>query len=408
MKTYLPLVLIFFFSLSQNVGFGQDNTSSIDTPLVQKHKSKPGKKVVPVQKFIVDLGSNQSSFSYTVNPNQPIELTIINLLPNTNSKGLYSINQSSTLNLLSPLTNPTGQVNGPNDTTITSQYCKTAKTALDNSQSEADFGKNTRSAFTSCNPVYQTYYTASTIIQNYNSLSNSILTVTIKNTITNNTWTVVFQPEVDGQFVTVYGFTYIPYAFSTQRTFFAQANGGTTTTYTITPASSESIADYAPTVSFHYISKNSGVLSSSFTAGLGAAFNTSNSSGISPVALVGYSVLYHQTIGINLGLAADLVNNLKGQYQSGQVITTNLQSSDLNEKVIGFNPFISIIFRFGSSPFNSKPLNTTQPIAQPATQPQPSGTQNPTQPTGVQPSGAQPTPPNPTPPKPPQGNQNPR
>jgi hypothetical protein len=105
-------------------------------------------------------------------------------------------------------------------------------------------------------------------------------------------------------------------------------------------------------VSFHYIKKTSGALSHSATFGLGAAFN--GSSDISPVVIGGYSLLVHQNFGVSIGMAGHLVNRLKGKFEAGQQISTNLESTDLTEKVIGFNPFVSITFRFGSNPFSVK------------------------------------------------------
>jgi hypothetical protein len=184
--------------------------------------------------------------------------------------------------------------------------------------------------------------------------------LTITNTVTKQAWNIIFQPEVTGQFVTLYGFTWIPYVFSKSHSYFGQPVAGTPGSYAITKGYRESIADYAPTVSFHFITQSSEILSHSLTAGLGIGFNTSNS-GVTPVVLFGYSLLYNQNFGLNIGMAGHLVNSLRAQYKETQVITTNLGTTDLTEKVLGFNPFISVVFRFGSSPFTAKPVASPNP-----------------------------------------------
>jgi hypothetical protein len=308
-----------------------------------------------------DLGGSINTGSYTVKPNTPFDITIVNFLPG--GKGHYTINQTTQVSLSQPLQLPAqGAVQQEVAEVPTPDPCIAADIAkLATVKTEVDFSQLMTDAKTNCNRFYQAYYPATSFTQHVAGLKNQILTLTITNTDTKQVWTLTFQTETDGQFVTLYGFTFIPYLFNKPHTYYAQPVVGTPGSYNIIKGSSEGIADYAPTISFHYITNTSSAISHSLTAGLGASFNSSANTGISPVVIFGYSLLFHQNFGFNIGIASDLVNKLKGQYTFGQTITTNLESSDLTEKAIGFNPFISIVFRFGSSPFSVK--QASAPVA---------------------------------------------
>jgi hypothetical protein len=312
-------------------------------------------KISNIDTIYLDLASSTTSPLYQIPNKKPVVIVIHNLLPS----GHYSINQTRTLKLSGALDVPITATAGGIDP------CTGLEQALHDAKTEAEFGQLMNIAKNNNCAFYEKYVTASTSDPiTVSKLNNEVFTLTVTNSDSRKEWTLNIQTEESGQFVTVYGFTYIPFALYKPHTYYAQANvdtkGAPLGTYTVNPSSSESLAEYAPTVAFHYITKQSGTLSSSFTAGLGISFN-SKATGISPIVIAGYSLLYNQNMGINFGIAAHQVTNLKGEFTNGQIISTSLQSSDLNEQVTRFNPFVSIIFRFGSNPFSAKktPTNTT-------------------------------------------------
>jgi len=303
-----------------------------------------------VDTIYLDLATNISP-TYQVPNKKPVVIVIHNLLPS----GHYAINQTRSLKLSGPLSLPAAVA-----ATTGIDPCTGLEQALHDAKTEAEFGQLMTICRTNGCDFYEKYLTASTSDPiSVSKLNNEVFTLTITNLDTKRDWTVNIQTEDRGQFVTVYGFTYIPFVFGKPHTYYAQQNldskGAPLGTYTVAPGSSESVAEYAPTVAFHYITKSSGTLSSSFTAGLGVSLS-SNATGISPVVLAGYSLLYNQNIGINFGVAAHQVTNLKGEFNNGQLLYSGLQANDLNEQVTRFNPFFSIIFRFGSNPFSAKKL----------------------------------------------------
>ncbi len=308
-----------------------------------------------IDTITIDLALSNTSPFYQIPNKKPVVIVIHNLLPS----GHYTINQTRSLRLSGALSAPiTGAATSVDP-------CTGLEQALHDAKNEAEFGQLMGIAKNNNCDFYEKYLTASTSDPiTVSKLNNEVFTMTVTNTDTHKEWTLNVQTEESGQFVTVYGFTYIPFALYKPHTYYAQPNsdskGVPLGTYTVTPASSESLAQYAPTIAFHYITKQSGMLSSSFTAGLGVSLN-SNASGIAPIVIAGYSLLYNQNMGINFGIAAHQVTNLKGEFTNGQVISSGLQANDLNEQVTRFNPFVSIIFRFGSTPFSAKktPTNTT-------------------------------------------------
>ncbi|WP_295664303.1 hypothetical protein [uncultured Mucilaginibacter sp.] len=302
-----------------------------------------------VDTIYLDLATNISP-TYQVPNNKPVVIVIHNLLPS----GHYAVNQTRSLKLSGSLPVPAALAATGIDP------CTGLEQALHDAKTEAEIGQLMTIARTNNCDFYGKYLTATTSDPiTISKLNNEVFTLTITNLDTKRDWTINIQTEEKGQFVTVYGFTYIPFVFGKPHTYYAQQNldskGAPLGTYTVAPGSSESQAQYAPTVAFHYITKSSGVLSSSFTAGLGVSLS-SNATGISPVVIAGYSLLYNQNIGINFGVAAHQVTNLKGEFTNGQLLYSGLQGNDLNEQVTRFNPFFSIIFRFGSNPFSAKKL----------------------------------------------------
>jgi len=350
-KVYFNLLICFsfIFLANQAIGARVSNLGGVKTPVIK-----------PV--IEIDLASPVLTDTYSVSNGEPFDITIINFLPSAH----YNITKS--MADVSPGLSPVpAAVAAPARAVMPT--CASLIAALDGAGTEVKFALAMAEAKVdqaTCT-AYANYYKFSTKTYTDVKLTNQILTITITNKDSNVAWTFKFVPRQRGRFLTTYGFTFIPLGFSKPETYYAQpqtSTTGTTTTtnYLISKGSSESKLDFAPTVLFHYAPYSSRPLSVSYTGGLGINFSSSINSGISPTVLAGISLLYYQNVGLSFGLAGHTLNRLKGKYAPGQVIATNLESTDLNEKVIRVNPFISVTFRFSSNPFGtgggSSSLNT--------------------------------------------------
>ena len=166
------------------------------------------------------------------------------------------------------------------------------------------------------------------------------------------TWTSIYTTEKKGKWLTTYGFSFVPELISKSESFFSKQAD---TVFTITELNKRSRLNFVPSVFFTWfpykdIEKD---FSFSWTCGLGFDLEA-------PTAFLGGNLLYNQNIGISFGLAAHQQDFLNGRYEEGEIITENLGEEQLNEKLYSINPYISVIFRLGSSPFkgtNSANLN---------------------------------------------------
>ncbi|HEY8931014.1 MAG TPA: hypothetical protein VIM55_17555 [Mucilaginibacter sp.] len=376
------ITLAVLISIISFCAFGQvkKKTRVIVNGTPKAANGQPGvtrKRNIDKDNIVIDLASATTSVKYQVANNESFKVTFINLAPGAQ----YSLNDATTVKPISEgldesALNPefTGVASGAPDTSTAGreaaaakQACDDAQAALDAATAETDFVKlfNKAKALNGC-IVAANYEEFSTL--NYNGgkalkLVNETLVITLTNTSTGKVWTITFDTKDEGKFLTTYGFTYIPYIFEKPKTFYAQpfsttttANGVTTTStsYKLLQGSSETVFDFAPSVLFHYLAYNTDEWSFSYTGGVGININSTDNNGISPVAMAGGSLLFHQNIGLSFGFAFHMMNQLKGKYSPGQIVDTNLESSDINDKVVRFDPFISLTFRFSSSPFKSK------------------------------------------------------
>jgi len=345
------------------------------TPRTQKSKSSATTKKAKADKdnIVIDLASATTAIKYQVANNEPFKVTFINLVPGAQ----YAVNDTSTPKPQDALDTPdlndhalaVGATpdSAANAREAAKQACDAAKAALDSVKVESDFVRllSKAKAMDGC-IVPADYEQLSTFSYNGGKemkLINETLVITITNTTTGKVWRITFDTKDEGKFLTTYGFTYIPYIFEKPKTFYAQpftttttANGVTTTStsYKLLQGSSETVFDFAPSVLFHYLAYNTDEWSFSYTGGVGININSTDNNGISPVAMAGGSLLFHQNIGLSFGFAFHMMNQLKGKYSPGQIVDTNLESSDINDRVVRFDPFISLTFRFSSSPFKSK------------------------------------------------------
>lgn len=336
------------------------------TSIGQGKAGKPQRQIIDSDTLqLIDLAQPVTSTTLQVTNGKPFKIRFINLAP----KVQYVIRGETMVNLLPSLnlpsqTNTNNSQHLPASIPETSSRCDELKDLLEKATSETEVSKLLAegAGTTGCN--INDIYAGNTIYEYPKNksikLHNETLTIVITNTVTKTSWTFIFKTKSEGEFFTTYGFTFIPLVLGKPHTYYAQQQPGATpaagqptppTTYNITESANADHFNYAPTIMFHYINYKDKSWSGSWTAGLGINLNASNNSNsISPLVVAGYSLLYHQNIGVSFGFAGHTVSNLKGNYSTNVPITTNLESTDLNRQVIVVNPFISITFRFSSNP----------------------------------------------------------
>lgn len=165
-------------------------------------------------------------------------------------------------------------------------------------------------------------------------------------------WKSVYSTQKKGKWLTTYGFTFIPESIKKSEPFFAKQMDST---FVVSQLNRRSRLNFAPSIFFTWFPYKRADKDFAFTltGGLGYDFEA-------PTVFLGGSLLYNQNIGISFGLTAHQQEFLHGRYEEGDVLTESLGEEQLNEKLYGINPFISIVFRLGASPFSG-----TNPIANP-------------------------------------------
>lgn len=322
----------------------------------------------PVTSFVIDLAQQASTGTYQVSNDQKFTITFVD----ASYRVPYTVDGVANDNPLPPLTPP----NAANPQNLTGAIdriggedvaqpdpCGDLKKLMDTTIYESVVNKFFARAvgITGCD--FETVNRGRTSLK-YNSgtptsLHNGSLEITITNPYTHKSWKFTFTAKGEGKFLTTYGFTFIPLIFGKPHTYYAQqqpiptvaaGQPAPTPTYIITENSTEDHINYAPTVMFHWLQFKKDKYSVSWTAGLGLNLASSNNNTISPLAFMGGSVLFHQNIGLSIGLAGHTVSQLQGNYNTNIPITTNLSATDLNRQTIVANPFVSITFRFSSNP----------------------------------------------------------
>ncbi|SDE73783.1 hypothetical protein SAMN05216464_1093 [Mucilaginibacter pineti] len=317
---------------------------------IAKPKNGGGKPPDETPVYVLDLSQPIFSENYQVEGGEKFKIKIINMVPGMR----YTINGKT-----EPKVEPA--VENPNFADDKKKGCIDLAAKLTDAKTETAFGLLMEEAKDSCRMVYNSFLALSSKSYKSIELHNETYTVKVTNLLSTTTWTYTFETKSKGKVLTTYGFTYIPYLLSKSHTYYAKQQASTTTTggtpststvYNITPYSwnSETHAEFAPTIMFHFLAYADEKWNASWTAGLGANFSTVGGNSVSPLVLFGRSFIYHQTYGFSFGIAGHTVNNLKGNYRTDTPIGTNLETSDLIQKQIAFNPFISVTIRFASDP----------------------------------------------------------
>jgi hypothetical protein len=159
-------------------------------------------------------------------------------------------------------------------------------------------------------------------------------------------WTWEFIGESTGEWVISYGFGFCSSALEAKKYHLQQLND---TSFQIKKDEKPRALElsYVPAVFYSFLpsSKYNSDFNWSISAGLG--FDLS-----APVVFFGGGFMFHQNIGVNLGVAFQQQNKLKPQYSDGQILRTPLEKDQLHDHIYRPNAFISINFRFGKNPFS--------------------------------------------------------
>lgn len=156
------------------------------------------------------------------------------------------------------------------------------------------------------------------------------------------TWTATFSTEPRGEWLTSYGFMFIP---SGDEEYFS-AEGSTNDEFVITRKHDRHEWDFSPSVFFNFLRAidTGRPLVLGPTAGLG--FDLS-----APVVFAGASLFYERNIALVAGAVIHQERRLRGEYRSGQTVTENLSTDQLTEKTYRPGFFIGLSFRFSENIF---------------------------------------------------------
>lgn len=161
----------------------------------------------------------------------------------------------------------------------------------------------------------------------------------IDNRLSRTPWILTITTGSAGRWTNTFGFSFLP---NMDQSYHLLPTGAGT--YTIMRTQDRNGMQFIPTAFWTWQNAGSSgkAWSGGPTAGIGLKIE-------SPAVFVGYNLIYRQNIGFTLGLAMHQQKRLSGKYTEGQIILDN--NATLHEDVYQANYFLSVIFRFGSSPF---------------------------------------------------------
>ncbi len=173
------------------------------------------------------------------------------------------------------------------------------------------------------------------------------------------TWRFEFG-KAEAQWLTYYGFNFTK---SGDDTFYSKTNSGSNpASFTITQEASRQNQNFSASIYALRIPAEDGFKASriagwksndwmgGLTAGLG--FDFSN-----PTVFFGYGIGWGYNVMLTAGVVMHRETRLKGQYNPGDVITTNLTADQLVDSTYKPRAYIGVAFRLGSNPF-SAPTNS--------------------------------------------------
>lgn len=154
-------------------------------------------------------------------------------------------------------------------------------------------------------------------------------------------WTWELVGDNIGEWVMSFGFGFCSSSLEATKYHLEPVND--TSTFKITKDSKPGVLDlsYIPAIFYSFLpaTKYNSNYNWSLTAGLG--FDLS-----APVVFVGGGFMFHQNIGVSMGMAFQQQSKLLPQYTEGQILNSSLEKDQLHERIYRPNLFIAINFRF--------------------------------------------------------------
>jgi hypothetical protein len=147
---------------------------------------------------------------------------------------------------------------------------------------------------------------------------------------------------------------------SDERPHFAK---GDSSNFVLTPKARGTDLTGAPFVLYSWLPKPTGI-SPLFSGGLGLDKTAT------PAVFLGGGVAVNSNLLVSVGGSLSQVLALSGKYKSGEVVTTNLDDDQVNERIWRVRPFVGVSWRFATNPFKSgeaeikaarQPADSTQP-----------------------------------------------
>lgn len=194
-------------------------------------------------------------------------------------------------------------------------------------------------------------------------------TITITVTRGNEKWIKIFKTLERSPWVVMYGFTFVPNKMNPVKNYYCEAVPDTTN-FTIVRMNNERkdyFANISPTVLFQWrpfkkysfhdskgrwltlLSNN--FYQIGFSGGLSLNF-AKETSGVS--IMLGPSIVFADNLSLSIGPCLTPKSVLRGKYQAGDVIATDLDFDQLHEKKYLAEWFITFAVRFDQNPFKQE------------------------------------------------------
>lgn len=171
--------------------------------------------------------------------------------------------------------------------------------------------------------------------------------ITITNTATNQSWTLILTTQPHGRWEISYGFNFITQWFFKEDLYYTKSD--TQGTFVITKEHNRRTVSYSPSIMFTYMPFYKDYSGWNFGISPGLGFDMS-----SPAVFLCFTTTFRQNLRMHVGLAYNRQYVLMGQYAENDVISEDLSREQLHEKQYMLNPFFALSFRFKENVFDRR------------------------------------------------------
>ncbi|MEO6131315.1 MAG: hypothetical protein ABIQ02_05675 [Saprospiraceae bacterium] len=173
------------------------------------------------------------------------------------------------------------------------------------------------------------------------------ITVIRKDDPGNHTWKSTYKTTPRGKWLTSYGFSFISQWFAKEKLFFLEPVANE---FIITPDQESNMVKlaFAPSIFFTWMPYEGELRDLNVSAAAGLGYDLE-----SPTVFLGVALIYNQNISFVAGLTAHNQSRLNSVYHPGQKLKEIITPDLLHKKSYVVNPFISLTFKLGETPFKS-------------------------------------------------------